>query len=199
RIIIANHTSQLDTPALGMIHPKSIFMVNNRVLKSKFFGKAIQMAGFYSVSDNYEEGLEGLKEKVRQGYSIIIFPEGTRSTTSAIQRFHKGAFFLANELNLEILPVLVRGNADLLPKGDNVLKSGKLTLEYLPLIQPNDATFGKTHSERTKKISRYFKEKFIELKRADEDENYFRNKLKFNYIYKPKFIQKEFNSDFETN
>src|SRR5690606_15108583 len=59
RIIIANHTSQLDTPALGMIHPKSIFMVNNRVLKSKFFGKAIQMAGFYSVSDNYEEGLEG--------------------------------------------------------------------------------------------------------------------------------------------
>src|SRR5690606_17385996 len=47
QIIIANHTSQLDTPTVGMIHPKAIFMVNNRVLHSKFFGKAIQMAGFY--------------------------------------------------------------------------------------------------------------------------------------------------------
>lgn len=199
RIIIANHTSQLDTPTLGMIHPKSIFMVNNRVLNSKFFGKAIQMAGFYSVSDNYEEGLDGLREKIKQGYSVIIFPEGTRSTTSAIQRFHKGAFFLANELNLEILPVLVRGNADLLPKNDNVLKSGKLTIEYLPLIKPDDEKFGKTHSERTKKISAYFKEKFIDLKRIDEDENYFKNKLKFNYLYKPSWIQKVFNSDFEIN
>lgn len=199
RIIIANHTSQLDTPTLGMIHPKSIFMVNNRVLNSKFFGKAIQMAGFYSVSDNYEEGLDGLREKIRQGYSIIIFPEGTRSMTSAIQRFHKGAFFLANELNLEILPVLVRGNADLLPKNDNVLKIGKLTIEYLPLIKPNDEKFGKTHSERTKKISAYFKEKFIDLKRKDEDENYFKNKLKFNYLYKPSWIQKEFNLNFKIN
>ncbi|SMC31669.1 trifunctional MMPL family transporter/lysophospholipid acyltransferase/class I SAM-dependent methyltransferase [Moheibacter sediminis] len=199
RIIIANHTSQLDTPTLGMIHPKSIFMVNNRVLNSKFFGKAIQMAGFYSVSDNYEEGLDGLREKIRQGYSIIIFPEGTRSRTSAIQRFHKGAFFLANELNLEILPVLVCGNADLLPKNDNVLKSGKLTIEYLPLIKPDDENFGKTHSERTKKISTYFKEKFIELKRVDEDENYFKNKLRFNYLYKPRYIQKEFNAEFNLN
>lgn len=199
RIIIANHTSQLDTPTLGMIHPKTIFMVNNRVLNSKFFGKAIQMAGFYSVSDNYEDGLNDLREKIRQGYSLIVFPEGTRSTTSAIQRFHKGAFFLANELNLEILPVLVRGNADLLPKNDNVLKSGKLTIEYLPLIQPDDESFGKTHRERTKKISAYFKEKFIDLKRIDEDENYFKNKLKFNYLYKPSWIQKTFNSDFKIN
>lgn len=199
RIIIANHTSQLDTPTLGMIHPKAIFMVNNRVLNSKFFGKAIQMAGFYSVSENYEDGLEGLREKIKQGYSLVIFPEGTRSMTSAIQRFHKGAFHLANELNLEILPVLVRGNADLLPKNDNLVKTGKLTLQYLPLIKPDDERFGKTYSERSKKISSYFKKKFIELKRTDEDENYFKNKLKFNYIYKPLYIQKEFNSDFEKN
>src|SRR5690606_40016529 len=76
QIIIANHTSQLDTPTVGMIHPKAIFMVNNRVLRSKFFGKAIQMAGFYSVSNHYEDSLEELKEKVHQGYSLIVFPEG---------------------------------------------------------------------------------------------------------------------------
>ncbi|MFA7686977.1 MAG: 1-acyl-sn-glycerol-3-phosphate acyltransferase [Moheibacter sp.] len=199
QIIIANHTSQLDTPTVGMIHPKAIFMVNNRVLRSKFFGKAIQMAGFYSVSNHYEDSLEELKEKVHQGYSLIVFPEGTRSTTSVIQRFHKGAFYWAQELNLAILPVLIRGNSDLLPKNDNLLKTGKLTLEFLPPIQPDDERFGQNYSERTKKISTYFKQKFLELKRADEGEDYFKNKLKFNYIYKPRVIQKTFWSDFESN
>ena len=184
---------------MGMLHNRLIFMVNNRVLKSKFFGKAIQMAGFYKSSENYEEGVSQLEEKIKQGYSVIIFPEGTRSRTSAIQRFHKGAFYLSEKLKLDILPVLVRGNADRLPKDDNLLKSGKLTLAFLPVIRHDDADWGKNYTERTKNISRYFKEKFFELKRMDEDENYFRNKLNFNYIYKPKSIQKEFKSDFEEN
>lgn len=199
KILIANHTSQLDTPTMGMLHKKLIFMVNNRVLNSKFFGKAIQMAGFYKSSDNYEEGTRQLEEKIRQGYSIIIFPEGTRSMTSAVHRFHKGAFYLSEKLKLDIQLVLIRGNADLLPKNDNMLKSGKLTLEFLPAIRHDDDSWGKNYSERTKNISRYFREKFIELKRKDEDENYFRNKLIFNYIYKPKSIQKAFKSDFEQN
>lgn len=199
KIIIANHTSQLDTPTMGMLHSKAVFMVNSRVLNSKFFGKSIQMAGFYKTSDNYDEGLKSLKEKVRQGYSVIIFPEGTRSMTSAIQRFHKGAFYLSEKLQINIQPVLIRGNADLLPKHDNVLKTGILTLAFLPEIKFDDETWGKNYGERTKKISRYFKEKFIELKRETEDENYFKNKLKFNYIYKPKSIRVAAKTDFEKN
>src|SRR5690606_37004412 len=199
RIIIANHTSVLDTPTMGMVHANAIFMVNQRVLNSRFFGKAIQMAGFYSVSENYEASLDSLRKKIRQGYSLIIFPEGTRSTTSVIGRFHKGAFYLAQELNLEILPVLIRGNADLLPKNDNLLKTGKLTLQYLPMIRPDDERFGKTYAERTKRIGAYFREKFIELKRADENENYFHNKLNFNYIYKTSYIRQEFRRDLRSH
>lgn len=199
KIIIANHTSQLDTPTMGMLHNRLIFMVNNRVLQSKFFGKAIKMAGFYTSSENYEEGIHHLEEKIKQGYSVIIFPEGTRSQTSVIQRFHKGTFYLSEKLKLDILPVLIRGNSDRLPKGDNVLKSGKLTLEFLPSIRHDDLSWGTNYSERTKNISRHFKEKFIELKRMEEDENYFKNKLYFNYIFKPNYIQKAFKSDFEQN
>lgn len=199
KIIIANHTSQLDTPTMGMLHNKLIFMVNSRVLKSKFFGKAIQMAGFYKSSENYEEGVKSLKEKIKQGYSIVVFPEGTRSMTSVIHRFHKGAFYLSEKLNLDIQPILIRGNADLLPKNDNLLKSGKLTLEFLPVIRHDDESFGRNYSERTRNMSKYFKSKFTELKRREEGENYFKNKLTFNYIYKPKYIRKEFRSDFESN
>ncbi len=199
KILIANHTSQLDTPTMGMLHNQLIFMVNNRVLKSKFFGKAIQMAGFYKSSENYEEGIHHLEEKIKQGYSVIIFPEGTRSPTSVIQRFHKGAFYLSEKLKLDIQPVLVRGNADRLPKGDNVLKSGKLTLEFLPSIRHDDLSWGTNYSERTKNINLHFRKKFMELKRIDENENYFKNKLSFNYIFKPKYIQEAFKSEFEQN
>jgi 1-acyl-sn-glycerol-3-phosphate acyltransferase len=199
KIIIANHTSQLDTPTMGMISKKAIFMVNNRVLQSKFFGKAIQMAGFYTSSEDYEKGTKLLEDKIKQGYSIIIFPEGTRSKTTVVQRFHKGAFYLAERLKLDIQPVIIRGNTDLLPKDDNILKTGKMTLQYLPIIRHDDERFGKNYSERTKKISTYFKEKFIELKRKDEDENHFHKKLGFNYIYKPREIQREFQSDFKKN
>jgi 1-acyl-sn-glycerol-3-phosphate acyltransferase len=199
KIIIANHSSQLDTPTLGMLHNKLVFMVNNRVLNSRFFGKAIQMAGFYKSSENYETEIQNLEEKIKDGFSIVVFPEGTRSTTSVIHRFHKGAFYLSEKLKINILPVLVRGNADLLPKNDNLLKTGTLNLEFLPEIKFDDESWGKNYTERTKKISRYFKEKFIELKRKTEDENYFRNKLKFNFIYKPKHIRKSVNEEFETH
>lgn len=197
KIIIANHTSQLDTPTMGMLSKKAIFMVNNRVLQSKFFGKAIQMAGFYTSSEDYETGTKKMEEKIKDGYSIIIFPEGTRSKTSAIQRFHKGAFYLAEQLKLDIQPVLIRGNADLLPKEDNILKTGKMTLGYLPIIRHDDPSFGENYSHRTKRIGQYFKEKFIELKRKTEDENYFKKKLLYNYIYKPRYIQKAVLAEFE--
>src|SRR5690606_23197252 len=184
---------------VGMWHKNPIFLVDNRVLNSKFFGKANKMAGCYTSAENYEEGVHHIEEKREQGYAIFVYPEGTRSAASVSQRVHAGGCYLWEKVNLDIQPILIRGNADRLPKNDNQLTSGKLTLEFLPVIRHDDDSWGKNYGEKTKKISRYFKEKFIELKRADEDENYFRNKLKFNYIYKPKFIQKEFNSDFETN
>lgn len=53
---------------------------------------------------------DSLRDKVKQGYSVIVFPEGTRSQDGKIGRFHKGAFFLAEQLKLDILPILVYGN-----------------------------------------------------------------------------------------
>lgn len=198
-MIIANHTSILDTPTMGLLHPMQIFMMNDRQLRSPFFGHAMRMVGAHPATENQPESLEKLRKKVRQGYSIIVFPEGTRSMTTAIQRFHKGAFYLAEQLKLDILPVLIHGNAHSLPKNDNMLKPGPITMKFLPRIKHNDVRFGNTYSERTKKIAAHFKAEFRALRNERETADYFWRKIAFNYVYKPKSIQREVKAVFNIN
>ncbi len=190
-IIIANHTSILDTPTMGLLHPMQVFMMNDRQLNSPFFGRAMRLVGAHPASGNRPEDLEKLRTKINQGYSVIVFPEGTRSRTTAIQRFHKGAFYLAEQLQVDIQPVLVHGNVHALPKNDNMLKPGPITMKFLPRITPHDPTFGTSYAERTKKISAYFRREFRMLRNEREPADYFRKKLLLNFVYKPKAIQLE--------
>lgn len=196
-IIIANHTSILDTPTMGLLHPMQVFMMNDRQLNSPFFGRAMRTVGAHPASGNRPEDLEKLRTKINQGYSVIVFPEGTRSRTTAIQRFHKGAFYLAEQLQVDIQPVLIHGNAHALPKNDNMLKPGPITMKFLPRIKPNDITFGTSYTERTKTISAYFRREFRALRDAQEPADYFRKKLLLNYVYKPKAIQQEVKNIFQ--
>lgn len=183
-MIIANHTSFLDILAIGMLHPKIIFLVNDWVYNSPIFGKAVQAAGFYPVSSGLEAGVEHLRKKVAQGYSLITFPEGTRSTTNKIKRFHKGAFFLAEQFQLDILPVLIHGNSEVLPKGTFIIKDGSITLKLLKKISSDNITFGVGYRERTKKIGKHFKDEFQRLRNEIEDETYFHQLVLEDYRYK---------------
>lgn len=183
-IIIANHTSFLDILAMGMLHPKIIFLVNDWVYNSPIFGKAVQLAGFYPVSGGIEKGVEQLKEKVAEGYSLMAFPEGTRSTTNKIRRFHKGAFFLAEKLELDIIPVLIHGNSEVLPKGSFIIRDGSITVKILKRIDSEDMSYGKTDRERTKLIGTYFRKEFETMRSEIENETYFHDLVKLDYRYK---------------
>jgi len=198
-IVIANHTSILDTPTMGLLHPMQIFMMNDRQLRSPFFGRAMRMVGAHPASENHPESLDNLRRKIEQGYSIIIFPEGTRSMTTNIQRFHKGAFYLAEQLKLDILPVLIHGNVHALPKNDNALKPGPITMKFLPRIRHDDPAFGTTYAARTKQVAAYFRAEFRKLRDEREPPDYFRKKLYFNYCYKPRHIQREVKATFNAN
>jgi 1-acyl-sn-glycerol-3-phosphate acyltransferase len=89
-IFIANHTSFLDILLGIMLHPKIVLMVKGWVYKSPFFGPIIRYAGYVYSEDGPEENIEKVKALVADGYSILIFPEGTRSQDGNIARFHKG-------------------------------------------------------------------------------------------------------------
>lgn len=183
-IIIANHSSFIDILAMGMLSPKIIFLVNDWVYNSPIFGGAVRKAGFYPVSEGIEGGVEHLRQKVNEGYSIMIFPEGTRSESNQVKRFHKGAFYLAQEFNLDIVPVLIHGASEAIPKGDFVIHSSTLTVSILERITPENLSFGKNYAERTKQIGAFFKEEFHKIRQELEGVEYWKKMLVYSYDYK---------------
>ncbi|PRD48907.1 1-acyl-sn-glycerol-3-phosphate acyltransferase [Sphingobacterium haloxyli] len=187
-IIIANHSSFLDTLSLGMLVPKGIFLVNDWVWNSPLFGRAVKALGFYPVSQGLDNGVDVLREKVAQGYSLIVFPEGTRSYDNVVKRFHKGAFYLAEQLRLDVLPIYLLGNGDVLPKGDVLIFGGATTQVIGERIRLDDPVFGEGYLERTKRVMRHFRKTYSRYRRQEEDMLYFRAKIQLAYYYKDEDI-----------
>ncbi|MCF3111129.1 1-acyl-sn-glycerol-3-phosphate acyltransferase [Niabella sp. CC-SYL272] len=183
-VVIANHQSFLDILKMAMLNPRLILLTNQWVWKSPVFGWAIRMADFYPVANGIENSVPLLKTLVDKGYSIVVFPEGTRSLRPPMKRFHKGAFYLAEKLHLDIVPVLLHGLGYTMTKGDYLLKNGPITAQYLPRIKAGDTSWGSNYQERTKSISTYFKAQHTQLTKELEQPRYFKEHLFFNYIYK---------------
>jgi uncharacterized protein len=187
-IIICNHQSSLDIVPLIMLHPKILMLTNNKKWNAPFFGPVIRMADYFP-SEQVEQNLDKIADRMQHGYSLIIFPEGTRSEDGVINRFHKGAFYLAEKLGADILPIMIHGTNYTLTKKDALLKNGQVTLKFLPRIKPGDTRFGNGYAERAKQIGRYFREEFGMLKNEIEQPKYFREKLVYNYLYKGPLLE----------
>jgi uncharacterized protein len=183
-VIIANHASFLDILLTVMLHPKLILLTNQWVWDSPVFGGVVRLADYYPVSEGAEDSVDRLRDRVQEGYSIVVFPEGSRSPDGKIKRFHKGAFYLAETFNIPVRPLLIHGAGDAIPKGSFILNEGQLTLKFLPPIEPQDTRYGDKYAQRTKEISRYFKAEYKALAQEIETNDYFAKRLITNYIYK---------------
>jgi len=182
-----------------MYNPNIVFLVNDWVWNSPIFGRAVRLAGFYPVSQGIDGSIDHLRERIGTQFSLMIFPEGTRSYTNEIHRFHKGAFFLAEKLQLDILPIYLQGNSELIPKGDFIIYDGQIINYVGERIAYEDERYGKNYTERAKNIGKHFRDNFEVLRLKVEDENYFRKKLLLSFLYKEPHIEKEVKKDFESN
>lgn len=184
-VIIANHQSHIDLIAMMMLHPKIIILTNDWVQNNFIYGKLVRIADYYPVSMGYEKLAKKLEPKIREGFSIMVFPEGTRSTNFKIRRFHKGAFYLAEKLNLDILPIVLHGMGHRMKKGDDlVLRDGTIIIKYLQRITPENKHFGEDYSQRAKQIVKYCRKEYQKLIDKQENMKYYKNKLINNYIFK---------------
>ena len=155
----------------------------------------MRLAGFYPVSNGIDNGVEHLREKVQQGFSLMVFPEGTRSEDNNIKRFHKGAFYLAEKLNLDIIPIVIHGYSEILPKGDFIINGGQTTIDVLGRIAPEDASFGTDYAERTKKMAAFFKLHHQMMKRNLEGPEYFKKMIVNSFAYKEQKVISDVKSD----
>ncbi|MCU0371378.1 MAG: 1-acyl-sn-glycerol-3-phosphate acyltransferase [Bacteroidales bacterium] len=183
-MIIANHQSHIDIALVLIMHPRLIELTNDRVQNSIFYGPLVKMAEFYAISEWMESLAPKLRKNVEEGYSVLIFPEGTRSPDHQIHRFHKGAFYLAKELGIDILPVIIHGSGNIMTKGEYFLKQGKVTIEVLPRIDPGDSRFGEGLLVTSRAMRKYVTEEYRKVAEKAETPVYFRKSLISNFLYK---------------
>ena len=185
-VLIANHQSVIDILLMLAITPKIVMVTNDWVWKSPVIGLIVRYLGCFHTADGYAAAVEQLRDKVAQGYSIAIFPEGTRSEDGSIARFHKGAFYVADALKLDIVPVLIYGAGMVSSKRQSFyIKPGRV-LSQIEARVAYGTSFGNTYREQAKAWNAWFREKYAGLCDLNDraDNPYFRNALRRNFLYK---------------
>ncbi len=132
-VITANHQSFYDIYVLyGWLGVDFKWVMKKELEKVPFLGPACKMLGhiFIDRSDTKKavETINAAKKKIVNGTSVVFFPEGSRSSDGIMKPFKKGAFKMALDLGLPILPVTINGTRKILPKGGINLKPGAVTM-----------------------------------------------------------------------
>jgi 1-acyl-sn-glycerol-3-phosphate acyltransferase len=183
-IVIANHQSHIDLMLMMLLNPKVLILTNRRNYTHPFYGKALQYADFLPSDIGYEDIAEDLKSLIADGYSFMIYPEGHRNDDGKIKRFHKGAFYLAEKLKIDILPIIIHGQNQLLKKSEFFLKRGSITTKFLPRIDLSKNEFGEDLREKTKGINRYFRKEYAAVREEFETPDYWADYIVKNFTYK---------------
>jgi 1-acyl-sn-glycerol-3-phosphate acyltransferase len=130
-IYLSNHQSHLDIPVLyaALPSPTIRMLAKTELFQIPLWGRALRAAEFVEVDRaNHARAVESIEraaQLVRDGVSIYLAPEGTRSSDGRIGKLRKGGFHLALATGAPIVPVAIRGTIDVLPRGGRVMRSGR--------------------------------------------------------------------------
>lgn len=138
-ILIANHASILDIPGIISALPVPVRFIAKKSLSwFPVFGWFLSSSGHILIErDNAKAALRSLKKAaalLRKGISIVVFPEGTRTPDGQVKDFKGGAFLLALEAKVPIVPVSISGTFDMLPRTGWCFRSGRMQLNIQPPI-----------------------------------------------------------------
>ena len=139
-VIAANHQSQYDIFILyGWLNTDFKWVAKQELRRLPFVGLAMDKMGhiFIDRSNQREaiNSLEAARNKISDGISVIFFPEGTRTKTGEIGAFKKGAFKMALDLELPVLPVSIIGTRDIMPTNSFDLRPGQVKMIIHPAIE----------------------------------------------------------------
>ena len=138
-IFMANHQSDFDILiVLAHIPGQFRWIAKKELFKIPVFGKAMRNAGYIEIDrQNHEKALKSLGEaaqKIREGKSVVTFPEGTRSKDGTVKPFKQGMFHLAIESGVPIIPISIIGAKEIMPKRSLNVKPGRITMVIDPPV-----------------------------------------------------------------
>jgi len=139
-IYMPNHQSNADIPLLlGRLPVQFRWLAKAELFKIPIFGRAMRGVGYISIDrSNRKSAFESLKRAactIRNGTSVLIFPEGTRSRDGRILPFKKGGFVLAVDAGVPIVPIIIRGTREIISKGHFLIRPAPITMQILDPVE----------------------------------------------------------------
>jgi 1-acyl-sn-glycerol-3-phosphate acyltransferase len=157
-VCVANHVSWYDIFPLAATVPWCSFVAKAELRKIPLFGFAAECAGIVFIDrDNRKAAFESYRvaaEEVQRGRTIVVCPEGTRGLDYHLRPFKKGPFVLAIASQSPIVPTIVYGSREVMPKGSWRIRSGTIDLHFLEHVP----TAGYDYDHRTELMSRVWEE-----------------------------------------
>jgi len=138
-VFACNHASQFDIPVVYAALPVQFrFLVKKELFRIPLFGLAMRRTGYIPVDRaGGKAALRSLEEaaaRIREGTSVVIFPEGTRSPDGRLRPFKAGGILLAVKAGCRVVPVAVSGSHRILPKGTLKVRSGEVRVGIGPAV-----------------------------------------------------------------
>jgi 1-acyl-sn-glycerol-3-phosphate acyltransferase len=146
-VFMCNHQSNFDILVLFSALPAQFrWIAKAELFRIPLFGRAMRGAGYISIErKDRKKAIQSLKEaavRIRNGVSVMIFPEGTRSPDGNIGEFKKGGFILAWDAGVSIVPIVINGTWAIMSRDSLKITPGKVRLTILPVV--NVANYSKT-------------------------------------------------------
>lgn len=133
-VFVANHLSSVDIWALFVVLPVKLrFIAKKQLGHIPVFGWAMAAGRFIFIDRQNpaaaRRSIDRAAERIRHGSSVAIFPEGTRSRDGLLGPFKKGAFHLAAQAGVPIVPVAIRGSREIMPRGSLLVRRGHVEVD----------------------------------------------------------------------
>jgi putative phosphoserine phosphatase/1-acylglycerol-3-phosphate O-acyltransferase len=143
-VFVFNHQSKADVIIMAKLLRRDIAGVGKKELKQyPLIGRILEFAGIVFIDRQHSasaiEAMTPLVDAMRyDGKSVVIAPEGTRAISPRLGPFKKGAFHLAMQAGVPVVPVVIHNAIDVAPKGDFVFRSATVEVDVLPPIDTSD-------------------------------------------------------------
>jgi len=148
-VLMPNHQSNCDPPAMIAILPPILVMAKKEFFRVPVLGRAMLRCGFIPVDRrNPERALQAVEkavESLKAGRPFLVFPEGTRSPDGRLQRFKKGVFVMAIQAGAPVVPISISGSSKIMRKGAFVIRPGVVRITIHDMILTAGRSLGDRH------------------------------------------------------
>jgi putative phosphoserine phosphatase/1-acylglycerol-3-phosphate O-acyltransferase len=160
-VFVFNHQSKADVVIIARLLRRDIAGVGKKEIKKMpLIGKTLELAGTVFIDrENASSAIEAMQPLVdamrNEGKSVVIAPEGTRTVSPRLAPFKKGAFHLAIQAGVPMVPIVIHNAGDVAPKGDFIFRPATVEVDVLPPVDTSGWK-AETIDEHVAEIRRMF-------------------------------------------